>query len=171
MKNSCAMFTVAFLVCNRVNKFRNKTKKTCCILCGNLVYRMKKRISLLLSLILILGLTMQANAASGIGELYGCSITVGCHSDGISVSINTNSTLAADEIGCKDIYLVEKNGNQTKTIKINGGSEKKSDSYGGVAMYENAVKGRSYYAYCTHYAIFNGTEKTLYTCTDPLVFN
>lgn len=132
---------------------------------------MKKKISLCLAIILVTGLTLQANAAEKIGTLRGCSITVGCHSDGIGVTIETNATEIADEIGCKDVYLVEKNGNQTKTIKISGGSEKNSDTHAGSAKYTDAVKGRSYYAYCTHYAIFNGTEKTVYTCTDPLVFN
>lgn len=132
---------------------------------------MKKRIALCLSIIFIMGMSLQANAASKVGALYACSITVGCHSDGISVTIETNATEIADEIGCRDIILVEKNGGQVTEIKINGGSETNARSHVRGATYTDAVKGRSYYAYCTHYATFNGVEKTVYTCTDPLVFN
>lgn len=134
--------------------------------------QMKKRIALFLALILMMGLTLQANAAgSDDGVLYNCVIAVGCGSNGVVISFETNSTIKAKEIGCKDIVLMEKNGNTWTQININGGSENDFYSYGGSATYTGAVKGRTYYAYCTHYANYGDTTRSVYNYTNEMVYN
>lgn len=139
-----------------------------CFLCGNLDYKMKNRIALCLSLILLLGMTLQVNAA---GALSDCTITISCQSNGIGIDIQTEATEKADEIGCKNIILVEKNGNSIKKITIPDGYKTKADSYGDSYVYTGAVKGRTYYAYCTHYAIFNGDTRTADNSTREMVYN
>lgn len=132
---------------------------------------MKKKIALCLSLIMLMGLTLQANAASEVGALYGCTIAVGCHSDGIMVSYNTNSTKEADEIGCKSIVLVEKSGGKvTRTINIPSGSEADSYSYGNAYLYTDAVEGRTYSATCVFYAKYGSTEKTVDGSAGEIVY-
>ena len=132
---------------------------------------MKKRIALCLSLIMLMGLTLQANAASTVGALYGCTISVSCQSNGVMVSYSTKSTKEADEIGCRGIVLVEKNnGTVTRTINIPSGSGNDSYSYGSAYLYTGAVEGRTYYAYCTFYAKYGNTEKTVDGSTSEMVY-
>lgn len=119
-----------------------------------------------------MGLTLQANAASNsVGSLYGCTVTIGCHSDGVSVTLETHATEKADEIGCKDIVLVEKDGSSIKEINIPNGSVSDSNTYIESYTYKGAVKGRTYYAYCTHYAAFGDKTKTVKNSTDEMVYN
>lgn len=150
---------------------RNKKEKTCFFLCENLVYRMKKRIAIFLSLIMLLGVTLQTNAASTVGLLYGCTLSVGCDSNGVIVSFSENSTTEADEIGCRSIVLVEKSGGKvTKTISIPSGSTSGAYSYADGYLYTGAVEGRTYYATCTHYAKYGSEEKTVDGSTNEMVY-
>lgn len=133
---------------------------------------MKKKLAIVLSLILILGMAMQANAAEkAVGVLADCYIGISCKSNGVGIEFDTFSTTTADEIGCKDIVLQEKVNGSWRNITINGGSESNSSSYGASAVYTGAVKGRTYRAYCTHYAKYGSTTKTLYNETGEMVYN
>ncbi|HJA31361.1 MAG TPA: hypothetical protein H9956_06890 [Candidatus Eisenbergiella pullicola] len=133
---------------------------------------MKKRIAVVLSIIFILGMTLQASAAEkSVGLLYNCYLTIGAEENGMRVIFETNSTTSADEIGCKDIVLQEKVNGDWRDIDINGGYERNSSSYGASAVYTGAVEGRTYRAYCTHYAKYGNTTKTLYNETGEMVYN
>ena len=101
---------------------------------------MKKRIAVVLSIIFILGMTLQASAAEkSVGLLYNCYLTIGAEENGMRVIFETNSTTSADEIGCKDIVLQEKVNGGWRDIDINGGYERNSSSYGASAVYTGAV--------------------------------
>lgn len=133
---------------------------------------MKKVIAFILSLILMMGLAIQASAAAGsVGALTDCYLGVFVASNGVRITFETNSTTSADEIGCKDIVLQEKVNGDWRDIDINGGYERNSSSYGASAVYTGAVEGRTYRAYCTHYAKYGNTTKTLYNETGEMVYN
>lgn len=133
---------------------------------------MKKKIAVATLLVFLLGLSLQANAAEkSEGILWNCVISIGPADNGMRIIFETNSTTTADEIGCKDIVLQEKVNGSWRNITINGGSESNSSSYGASAVYTGAVKGRTYRAYCTHYAKYGSTTKTLYNETGEMVYN
>lgn len=113
---------------------------------------------------------MQANASTE-GYLYGCVLSISCATDGVRVSFSENSTTYADEIGCKNIILEEKNGSSWKVINITGGSDKDSLDYAGYAIYEGATKGKTYRASCTHYVVYGNVTKTLESSTGEMVYN
>lgn len=131
---------------------------------------MKKIISLILSMLLFIVMVVPANAAE-VGSLWDCNISIGIGTNGIVLTCETNSSIAADDIGVKDVVLQEKVNGIWKNINIAGGSESNSDSYVGSVVYTNAVKGRSYRAHCTHYAKYGSTTKTLYGEVGPIVYN
>lgn len=133
---------------------------------------MKKKISLLLTLLLICGMTLQAAAAErSVGALTDCGIGVSAASNGVRITCSTNSTLSADEIGVKDVVLQEKVNGSWRNINISGGMERNSSSYNGSIVYTGAVRGRTYRAYCTHYAKYGNTTKTLNNNSGELMFN
>ena len=133
---------------------------------------MKKKFSLLLALVLILGMSMQANAQNARSVSLGnCYISIGIQSNGVSLSYTTNCTDSASVIGCKDIVLEEKVNGSWRSISIPGTSTTNAYSHSGSGVYTGAVKGRSYRAHCTHYAIYGGVTYTLYNDTDVLVYN
>ena len=133
---------------------------------------MKKRVALVLSLIFLMGITLQTNAAGkSVGALSDCYLSIGIASNGVRVIFDTYPTTTADEIGCKDIVLQEKVNGGWRDIDINGGYERNSSSYGASAVYTGAVEGRTYRAYCTHYAKYGYTTKTLYNETGEMVYN
>ena len=121
---------------------------------------------------MLMGMTLQVNANERtVGNLTDCTISIGNASNGIRVAFTTDSTTTADEIGCKDIVLQEKVNGDWRDIDINGGYERNSSSYGASAVYTGAVEGRTYRAYCTHYAKYGNTTKTLYNETGEMVYN
>ncbi len=133
---------------------------------------MKKKLAIILSVVMVLGMAMQVNAAGkSLGTLTDCYISISSASNGVRVVFNTYSTTSADEIGCKDIVLQEKVNGGWRDIDINGGYERNSSSYGASAVYTGAVEGRTYRAYCTHYAKYGNTTKTLYNETGEMVYN
>lgn len=136
----------------------------------NLCYKVKGKLALFLSAVMILGMTLQASAAGTVGSLINCQIGITCGSNGIILSVDTVSTTDADEIGCKDVVLNETYNGVTTYINIPGDSTS-GDYYGGSLVYENAKKGATYSASCVHYARWGGTEKTLSNSTGTLVYN
>lgn len=133
---------------------------------------MKKRITVLLVFVLLMGLSTEAIAAErSTGSLSTYDISVSSASNGVRVACSTVATVQADEIGVKDVVLQEKVNGSWRNINISGGSEKNSYSYGGSVVYTGAVRGRSYRAYCTHYAKFGSTTKTSKSSTGEMVFN
>lgn len=133
---------------------------------------MRKKLSLIITMILIMGCAFQVSAAEkSVGSLTDCDLSISCESNGVGIVFNTFSTTTADEIGCKDIVLQEKVNGGWRDIDINGGYERNSSSYGASAVYTGAVEGRTYRAYCTHYAKYGSTTKTLYNETGEMVYN
>ena len=131
---------------------------------------MKRRIALLLSIVMILGMSLQASAAGEVKSLADCYIGISVGSDGIILSVDTSATSDADEIGCRDVVLTETYNGVTKHIHIQGGSTS-GCSYLGSVTYTDAIKGASYSASCVHYAKWGSTEQTLSNSTDSLVYN
>lgn len=135
-----------------------------------LCYKMKRRIALLLSIVMILGMSLQATAAEEVGSLVDCNIGISNGSDGIILSVDTFSTTDADEIGCRDVVLTETYNGITKNIHIQGGSTSGYYYYGSM-KYTDAIKGATYSASCVHYAKWGNTEKTLSNSIGSLVYN
>ena len=138
------------------------------------VTSMKRKVALFLSVIMILGMTLQVSATesnSNIGELSECTIGISCKSNGVGITVSTSATAKADEIGCKDIVLEEKVGNTWVAINIPGGYETNSYDYDGGAVYTGAVKGRTYRAHCTHYARWGSTTKEQSNSIGEMVYN
>ena len=117
---------------------------------------------------MLVGMALQVNAA---GTLYNCRIGISCESNGVGIEFETFSTENANEIGCKNIILEEKIDGTWRQISINGGHEANDSYYGASAVYTGAVKGRSYRATCTHYAVYGGTTVTLDNSTGIMVYN
>ena len=105
---------------------------------------MKKKLALVLSVIMVLGMTLQANAA---GSLYDCQIRIGCESNGVGIDFETLATETANEIGCRNIILEEKINGTWREISINGGYAKDDNYYGGSAVYTGAVKEKSAHSF------------------------
>lgn len=133
---------------------------------------MKRILSVLLVFVLVMGFSMQVIAAErSSGTIANCDLGISSAVTGVRISCSTVATSQADEIGVKDVVLQEKVNGSWRNINISGGSEKNSYSYGGSVVYTGAVRGRSYRAYCTHYAKFGSTTKTSKSSTGEMVFN
>lgn len=115
-------------------------------------------------------MTIQANASTE-GALYGCILSISCASNGVRVSFSEESTTIANEIGCKDIILEEKIGSSWRQIDVAGGYATNTDTYAANGVYTGAVKGRTYRASCTHYAVYGNVTKTLESSTGEMVYN
>lgn len=133
---------------------------------------MKKSLAFLLALVLVIGIAIPADAAErSVGSLGGCTIEISGEAGGVRVTCTTVSTSTADIIGVMNIVLQEKVNGHWNNINIEGGADTNIDSYSGSALYTGAVKGRTYRAYCTHYATYGSTTKTLDNDTGELVYN
>ncbi len=104
-------------------------------------------------------------------SLAGCQLGIGIASNGVSVTFTTRSTATASEIGVKNVVLQEKNGSGWRDIPISKHYTSGKQEYTGGVVYTGAQAGRTYRVSCTHYAIINGTEYTLYNSTNNLVYN
>ena len=104
-------------------------------------------------------------------SLTACELGIGISKNGIGVSFSTTSTTIATEIGCKDMVLQEKTLLGWKDIPIRDHYDYDTDVYTGSVVYLKAVEGKTYRVYCTHYAIINDIEYTLYNITDSIVYN
>lgn len=140
------------------------------VLYGNIGYKMKKRIALCLALIFMMGMTLQVNASNP-AALSDCILSISCEANGVGISFSESASTTADEIGCRNIVLEEKVGSSWREIKVEGSHETNSLTHGASGVYTGAVKGRTYRAHCTHYAIFDGEETTLYSSTGEMVYN
>jgi len=113
------------------------------------------------------GAGIVANAAS----LYDCSLGLGIASNGLAVTYATQFSATASEVGVKDIVLYEKIGNTWHTYNIPPFSRTNTSSCAGGGTYTNAVRGRTYKATCTHYAVYNDVTYTLGNSTYEFVYN
>lgn len=121
---------------------------------------MKKKLAILLTFVLLMGMTLQAEAA---GSLYGCQIMISYTDTKVIVSCITQSTHMASEIGVKDIVLEEKRSDGWHVVMTSSGGSEMNDVYfTGDATYSKRDKNRTYRASCTHYATFSdGTKAEL----------
>lgn len=104
-------------------------------------------------------------------SLETCDLGIGISGNGISVTFTTRATATASQIGIKNAVLQEKTLFGWKDIPISSYYTTNSDFYNGSVVYTQAVAGKTYRASCTHYAIINGQEYTLYNQTSELVYN
>ena len=104
-------------------------------------------------------------------SLSGCVLEIGVASNGIQLSFRTRATQTADEIGVKNVVLQEKVWYGWKNITLDSRYVRNSDIYTGGVIYTDAKKGTTYRVYCTHYAIFDGTELTLYSESSEITYN
>lgn len=133
---------------------------------------MKKFFSVLLTLVLLMGMTIQVQAADrSNGSLVSCDISVSSAASGVRITITTKSTTTASQIGVKNVILQEKIDGNWRNINISGGYETNTDTYSGSTTYFSAVKGRTYRVSCTHYAVFSNGTKTLDNTSGSIVFN
>lgn len=116
---------------------------------------------------MLCGIGIVSNAAS----LYSCTLGIGNGSNGVALSYSTHFSATASEIGVKNIVLYEKINGVWYSYSIPSVSETNSSAYAGGGTYTNAVKGRTYKATCTHYAVYNGVTYTLDSATDEFVYN
>ena len=58
-----------------------------------------------------------------------------------------------------------------KDLSVRDHYEYDSDYYTGSVVYLKAQAGKTYRVYCTHYAIIDDIEYTLYNYTDSIVYN
>lgn len=116
---------------------------------------------------MLCGTSLAVYAAS----LYDCSLGIGVGSNGVVVSYSTNFSATASEIGVKDIVLYEKVNGAWQAYSIPKGSTTNSVSYTSGGTYTGAVKGRTYKATCTHYAVYKGVTYTLGNSTSEFVYN
>ena len=114
------------------------------------------------------GVGASSVAAASLG---GCELGIGIASNGVSITFSTSSTQVASEIGVKNIVLQEKNGLGWTNIGISNHYDRNRQEYTGGVVYTGAQRRKTYRVYCTHYAIINGREYTLYSITDNLVYN
>lgn len=137
---------------------------------ANLCYKMKSKIALLLSLVMIWGMALQVSAEETVGFIAEGEIGITSRPEGVVLSVDVLATTDADEIGCRDVVLHETYNGVTRDIPIQGGSNPGHYYYGSL-LYEGAKKGASYSASCTYYAKWGSTEKTLTGNTGTLVYN
>ncbi|MBR2950293.1 MAG: hypothetical protein IKC46_10560 [Lachnospiraceae bacterium] len=104
-------------------------------------------------------------------SLYACSLELGIGSNGLAVTYTTRFSATASEIGVKDVVLYEKIGNTWYAYDIPQGSRTNTSAYNGGGTYTNAVRGRTYKATCTHYAVYDGVTYTLESETREFVYN
>ena len=135
-------------------------------------YKMRKKLAGILAIVMIMAMTITASATEQSEGYFGeCIIAIGCASNGVSITWETNTTSTANVIGVKDIVLQEKVNGVWKDINISGGYVTNNSTYGAGGVYTSAVKGRTYRAYCTHYATWGSTTKNLSNETSEMVYN
>ncbi|WP_321003710.1 hypothetical protein [Eisenbergiella porci] len=105
------------------------------------------------------------------GSMDACELGIGISKNGIGVSYTTRTTEIASEIGVKDMVLQEKTLLGWRDIPIKDHYDYDTDFYMGSLVYLKAEVGKTYRVYCTHYAIINEKEYTLYNITDSIVYN
>lgn len=113
------------------------------------------------------GMGLVAHAAS----LYSCSLEIGAESNGVGLTYTTMFSATASEIGVKDIVLYEKVNGTWKAYSIPSVSDTNISVCSSGGTYTAAVKGRTYKATCTHYAVYNGVTYTLTNSTNEFVYN
>ena len=100
-----------------------------------------------------------------------CDLVIGINKNGICITYSTRATQVATEIGVKDMVLQEKTILGWRDIPVKDHYDYDTELYFGSVVYLSAETGKTYRVYCTHYAIIDDVEYTLYNETDSLVFN
>ena len=156
----------------KVKKFFVFTMICCLLLCNiNVVAAENEFIEIPQKRIEIIPQSTDLAAQLSNPSLTGCSLGIGMSSSGLSITFRTSATETATEIGIKNFVLQEKTWYGWKDIPVSNYYTNNSDIYSGEVIYTNAVAGKTYRAYCTHYAKFGSTEVTLYNETNNFVYN
>lgn len=154
----------------------------------------KKFLTLLLVICILINIPMKINAAeimeyssdiqvlskavvsdhlirSGEPFLYDCELAIGIAKNGIGIEYTTLCSTVATEIGVKDMVLQEKTFFGWKDIPIKDHCTTDESIYVGSVVYIKAEPDKTYRVNCTHYAIVDDVELTLYNYTDEVVYN
>ncbi len=108
---------------------------------------------------------------SGDPFLYDCELAIGIAKNGLGIEYTTLCSTVATEIGVKDAVLQEKTLFGWKDIPIKDHCTTDESIYAGSVVYIKAEPDKTYRVYCTHYAIVDDVELTLYNYTDEVVYN
>lgn len=103
--------------------------------------------------------------------LTSCSLGITVNANGVRASVTTGSTVQASKIGVRDV-VIEKyvNGKWEFVASHSGGYVTNHDYYVASISTGSADKGVLYRISCTHYAVLNGVERTLYNVTDGVKY-
>lgn len=100
-----------------------------------------------------------------------CDLGIGISKNGVGITFTTRATQTATEIGVKDIVLQEKTLLGWKDIPVKDYCDYDTNFYLGSVVYLKAEIDKTYRVYCTHYAIIDEVEYTLFNETKSIVFN
>lgn len=103
--------------------------------------------------------------------LTACELGIGINKNGIGISFSTTASDVASEIGCRDMVLQEKTLFGWRDIPVKDHCDFDTDVYFGAVVYLSAEIDKTYRVYCTHYAIIDDVEYTLYNITENIVYN
>lgn len=104
--------------------------------------------------------------------LSGCSIGISVSADGVRGSIKTGSTVAASEIGIRDIRVEKYVGGKWVLVGSHpGGHTTNDNAYALSVSTSSAVKGVEYRLSCYHYAIFDGEKHEVFNQTKGVSYN
>ena len=104
-------------------------------------------------------------------SLTACVVGIGIADNGIHITFDTTATEPANEIGFKNVTIKEKTLSGWKDIPVSNYCSYNSEYYSGSFVYTGAVKGKTYFVECTHYAKFGNKELTLKNSSSEQTYN
>lgn len=102
------------------------------------------------------------------GTLEFCKIGKSVSTNGVVATITTSATATASKIGVRDVVFEKYigNGEWEKVASHPGSYVTNSKDYGATFKTSSAQEGVTYRVSCTHYAVIDGVEYTLYNSTN-----
>ncbi len=104
-------------------------------------------------------------------DLGTCELGISKSDDKLLVIYSTGCRGTASKIGVRNLTLERKDGLVWKDIVVKSDYSENTDAYLGGFYLNNPEAGKSYKAHCIHYAVKDGKELSLYTETNPYVYN
>lgn len=102
------------------------------------------------------------------GTLSACKIGKGISGNSVVASIETSATVTASKIGVRDVVFEKYIGNgEWEEVGSHPGGYTKNDTHYSASFTLSPIQdGVIYRVNCTHYAVINGVEYTLYNSTN-----
>lgn len=107
------------------------------------------------------------NQRSALGT---CEIGLSNNNGKLLVVYSTACRGTASKIGVRNFTLQHKDGLFWSNIAIRNEYSEDTDAFFGGFYIANPVIGRKYRANCTHYAVINGSETSMYAATEDYAF-